>query len=77
MSSLRVSAQAPVKVANGYRVPYIIEKDDTIPVINLPEVKIEETSPDYIKNLQEYYRLRFNVIKVYPTRDWQPLSLMK
>ena len=66
MSSLRVSAQAPVKVANGYRVPYIIEKDDTIPVINLPEVKIEETSPDYIKNLQEYYRLRFNVIKVYP-----------
>jgi hypothetical protein len=55
-----------VKVENGYRVPYIIEKDDTIPVVNLPEVRIDEIGPAYIKNLQEYYRLRFNVIKVYP-----------
>ncbi|HQV99480.1 MAG TPA: DUF4294 domain-containing protein, partial [Bacteroidia bacterium] len=29
-------------------------------------VLIEAEGPDYLKNLQAYYRLRFNVIKVYP-----------
>ena len=48
-------------------MPYIIEGTDTIPVVNLPIVNIEDSaSPEYLKNLQTYYRLRFNVIKVYP-----------
>src|SRR5262245_49347073 len=57
-----VKAQQPV----GTKVPYIIEGEDTIPVVNLPIVNITELGPDYMKNLQAYYRLRFNVIKVYP-----------
>lgn len=64
--SFNAYSQRPVKVEGGYKVPYIIEKDDTIPIVNLPEVQISEAGPDYLKNLQEYYRLRFNVIKVYP-----------
>ena len=60
-------AQEPVKVEHGYRLPYIIEGKDTIPVVNLPIVNIADTaSAEYLKNLQAYYRLRFNVIKVYP-----------
>ncbi len=36
-------------------------------MVNLPDVIILDTSdPDYLKNLQAYYRLRYNVIKVYP-----------
>ena len=60
-------AQAPVKVKDGYKLPYIIEGSDTIPVVNLSTVNIiDSASPEYLKNLQAYYRLRFNVIKVYP-----------
>lgn len=49
-----------------YKLPYILEGDDTIPVVNLPIVDIVESGADYQKNLKEYYRLRYNVIKVYP-----------
>jgi hypothetical protein len=60
-------SQHPDTVKGGFRLPYIIEGDDTIPVVNLPMVDIEDYgSPEYLKNLQAYYRLRFNVIKVYP-----------
>lgn len=52
--------------SNGKKLPYIIEKEDTIYVVNLSTVNIEAEGPDYLKNLQAYYRLRFNVIKVYP-----------
>src|SRR5690349_8969111 len=63
---IKTEAQAPVQTANGTKVPYIIEGSDTIPIVNLPIVNITDYSPDYMKNLQAYYRLRFNVIKVYP-----------
>ncbi|REJ80429.1 MAG: DUF4294 domain-containing protein [Bacteroidetes bacterium] len=61
-------AQAPKKLPDngGVRLPYIIEGEDTIPVVNLKQVSIEEINPDYLKELQAYYRLRHNVIKVYP-----------
>ena len=60
-------SQAPVKVDGGTRLPYIIEGRDTIPVVNLPIVTINDSvGTEYLKNLQAYYRLRFNVIKVYP-----------
>ena len=60
-------SQEPVKVEDGFRLPYIIEGKDTIPVVNLPAVIIADTaSAAYLKDLQSYYRLRFNVIKVYP-----------
>ncbi len=53
--------------SGGYRLPYILEGEDTIPVVNLPTVNIVDiNNPEYLKNLQAYYRLRFNVIKVYP-----------
>ena len=51
---------------NSRKLPYIIEGEDTVPVVNLPQVNITDFSADYMKNLQAYYRLRFNVIKVYP-----------
>ncbi|MEO8087384.1 MAG: DUF4294 domain-containing protein [Bacteroidota bacterium] len=50
----------------GTRLPYIIEGIDTIPVVNLPDVNIVDYGADYEKRLKEYYRLRFNVVKVYP-----------
>ena len=51
----------------GFLLPYIIEGRDTIPVVNLKDVDIVESgNPEYLKNLQAYYRLRYNVIKVYP-----------
>ncbi|MBK8362482.1 MAG: DUF4294 domain-containing protein [Bacteroidetes bacterium] len=50
----------------GKMLPYIIEEEDTIYVVNLHLVTVEAEGPDYLKNLQAYYRLRFNVIKVYP-----------
>ena len=60
-------SQEPIKVKEGYRLPYIVEGRDTIPVVNLQVVSISDSSnPEYLKNLKEYYRLRFNVIKVYP-----------
>ena len=61
-----VTAQVPKQTPEGTKVPYIIEGNDTILVINLPVVNVTDFSPDYMKNLQAYYRLRFNVIKVYP-----------
>ena len=61
------TAQFPQVIDSGVRLPYILEGDDTIPVVNLPIVTVEEyANPDYLKNLQAYYRLRFNVIKVFP-----------
>ncbi len=49
------------------KLPFIIVEDDTIPVVNLPIVTIVDfADPEVLKNLQAYYRLRFNVIKVYP-----------
>jgi hypothetical protein len=62
----RANAQSPVQTATGTKVPYIIEGSDTIPIVNLPIVNVTDYGPDYMKNLQAYYRLRFNVIKVYP-----------
>jgi len=55
------------KTDNIRRLPYIIEDGDTIPVVNLSVVTIiDSLDPDYYKKLQAYYRLRFNVMKVYP-----------
>jgi hypothetical protein len=49
------------------KLPYIVEGGDTIPVVNLHAVTIlDSLDPDYYKKLQSYYRLRFNVMKVYP-----------
>ncbi len=60
-------AQEPLQTKEGVRLPFIIEGTDTIPVVNLPIVNVVDYgNPDYLKNLKEYYRLRFNVIKVYP-----------
>ena len=60
-------AQAPIKTEKGILMPYVIEGEDTIPVLNLPDMTIiDYGNPEYLKNLQAYYRLRFNVIKVYP-----------
>lgn len=58
----QVSGQDP----KGTKLPYIIEGIDTIPVVNLPDVNIIDYGADYEKRLKEFYRLRFNVIKVYP-----------
>jgi hypothetical protein len=66
-SSLTAWSQETSPGKGPYRLPYIVEGSDTIPVINLPDVMIvDATSPEYLKNLQAYYRLRYNVIKVYP-----------
>jgi hypothetical protein len=62
-------SQAPLALPQdgAYRVPYIIEGEDTIPVVNLPMVDIVDmANPEYLKDLQAFYRLRYNVIKVYP-----------
>jgi hypothetical protein len=55
-----------VSEAQEEKVMYIIEGVDTIPVVNLPTVNITEKAPQYMQSMQEYYRMRFNVIKVYP-----------
>ena len=61
-----VFSQDSMKVGR-FRLPAIIIGEDTFPVINLPMVTIVDFSdPQMLKNLQAYYRLRFNVIKVYP-----------
>ena len=58
-----------------YKVPAIIVDGDTIPVITLQPVNvIDFADPATLKNLQAYYRLRFNVIKVYP---YAKLAAMK
>ncbi len=67
--SSEIFSQAPVPLPEQgtYRLPYIIEGEDTIPVVNLRMVDIVDmANPDYMKDLQAYYRLRYNVIKVYP-----------
>lgn len=49
------------------KLHYIIEDGDTIPVVNLQAVTIiDSLDPEYYKKLQAYYRLRHNVMKVYP-----------
>ena len=50
-----------------YKIPAIIIDEDTVPIVNLPMVTVVDFSdPEILKNLQAYYRLRFNVIKMYP-----------
>jgi len=50
-----------------YKLPAIVVEGDTIPVVTLPGVQvIDFADPEMLKNLQAYYRLRYNVIKVYP-----------
>ncbi len=69
LHSLKASAQAPLANPKDstFRVPFIMEGEDTIPVVNLPIVDIIDfANPDYLKDLQAYYRLRHNVLKVYP-----------
>jgi hypothetical protein len=56
------------------KLPYIIEGQDTVPVVNLPPVDITDFGNKYMNDLQTYYRLRFNVIKVYP---YAKLAAMK
>lgn len=68
LSFYSLFAQEPIRRENGtFSVPYFIEGEDTVLVVNLRPVDvIDSANPDYLKNLQAYYRLRFNVIKVYP-----------
>lgn len=68
LSFYSLFAQEPIRRENGtFAVPYFIEGEDTVLVVNLRPVDvIDSANPDYLKNLQAYYRLRFNVIKVYP-----------
>ena len=37
-----------------------------MPVVNLPVVNVVDFGKNGVNDLQAYYRLRFNVIKVYP-----------
>ncbi len=62
----KLYSQDSLKVGK-YKLPAIIIDEDTIPVINLPAVTVFDfADPEILKNLQAYYRLRFNVIKMYP-----------
>src|SRR5580693_5630035 len=64
-SSLLASAQDTT--LNPIKVPAIIIDGDTVPYVALPNVVITGAlDPEAIKKLQEYYRLRFNVFKMYP-----------
>ena len=64
MVSETIYSQQPDR---GIKLPFIIEDGDTIPVVNLHAVTIVDSlDPDYYKKLQAYYRLRYNVMKVYP-----------
>lgn len=64
-SSLLASAQDTT--VNPIKVPAVIIDGDTVPYVALPNVTVTgEIDPEAIKRLQEYYRLRFNVIKMYP-----------
>ena len=61
-----------------YRLPAIIVDGDTIPVVTLPVVNvIDFADPEMLKNLQAYYRLRFNVIKVYPYARLAAMKIME
>src|SRR5882757_5361345 len=62
----KLYSQDSLKVGK-YKLPAIIIDEDTVPVINLPAVTVFDfADPEVLKNLQAYYRLRFNVIKMYP-----------
>ena len=53
LSPARLFSQAPKALPqNGtFRLPYIIEGEDTIPVVNLPMVDIIDiANPDYMKD---------------------------
>jgi hypothetical protein len=64
-SSLFANAQDTT--LNPIRVPAIIIDGDTVPYVALPNVTITGAmGPEAIKRMQEYYRLRFNVFKMYP-----------
>src|SRR5262249_17734276 len=53
--------------SSSQRLPYIIEGGDTIPIYTFrPVTIIDSLDPDYYKKLQAYYRLQYNVMKVYP-----------
>ncbi len=66
ISFSKAFSQDSMKVGK-YRLPAIIIGEDTFPVVNLPIVTVVDfTDAEMLKNLQAYYRLRFNVIKVYP-----------
>jgi hypothetical protein len=60
------------------RLPFILEGKDTVPVVNLPDVNIIDVgNPEYLANLQAYYRLRYNVIKVYPYARLASIKVME
>ena len=64
-SSIIASAQD--STLNPVKVPAIIIDGDTVPYVALPNVTVTgEIDPQAIKRMQEYYRFRFNVIKMYP-----------
>jgi hypothetical protein len=66
ISFLKSYSQDSMKVGR-YKLPAIIIGDDTFPVVNLPMVTVVDfADQEMLKNIQAYYRLRFNVIKVYP-----------
>jgi hypothetical protein len=55
---------ATAQEQQGRLLPIIVEGDDTIFVASLPPANISEFGSAMSE--QEYYRLRFNVLKVYP-----------
>src|SRR5947209_3971998 len=60
-------ATAQDSLRNHTRVTAIVVDGDTVPYILLPQAVITGAmDPEAMKRLQEYYRLRFNVIKMYP-----------
>ncbi len=64
-SSLLANAQDTT--LNPIKVPAIIVDGDTVPYVALSNVTITGVlDAEAIKKLQEYYRLRFNVFKMYP-----------
>ncbi len=66
ISSSESFSQDSVRVGR-YKLPAVVIGDDTFPVVNLPMVTVVDfADPEMLKNIQAYYRLRFNVIKVYP-----------
>jgi hypothetical protein len=67
LTSLSFSLKAQDTIANPIKVTAIIVDGDTVPFVALPMVTITGVmDPESLKRLQEYYRLRFNVIKMYP-----------
>jgi len=65
--SCSFAANAQDSTLNHIKVPAIIIDGDTVPYIALPNVYVTGTmDAEAMKRMQEYYRLRFNVIKMYP-----------